>query len=144
MRRRTKLCLTHSLRTKSYKTDAEEVLCKASYDAPLTRKTRLELPKKLLLLFFDVTGSKKMILGEMINFAKKVACIQFTFYGAFIQFTLTLYGLVKSQFLDLQKHDETSEQSSFRFEKPLLGSLLRKYRIMCPLTERYLKSVNLR
>lgn len=73
----------------------------------------------MLLLLFDVTGSKKMILGEMINFAKKVACIQFTFYGAFIQFTLTLYGPVKLSFLDLQKHDatETSEQSSFRFEK---------------------------
>ena len=53
---------------------------------------RAQLPNMQLLLFFDVTGSKKMILGEMINFAKKVACIQFTFYGAFIQFTLTLYG----------------------------------------------------
>ena len=92
---------------------------KASYDAPLTRKTRLELPNMLLLLFFDVTGSKKMILGEMINFAKKVACIQFTFYGAFIQFTLTLYGPVKSPFLDLQNMMllKNSWQSSFRFEK---------------------------
>ena len=72
-----------------------------------------------LLLFFDVTGSKKMILGEMINFAKKVACIQFTFYVAFIQFTLTLYGPVKSPFLDLQNMMllKNSWQSSFRFEK---------------------------
>ena len=46
----------------------------ASYDAPLTRKTRLQELPNMLLLFFDVTGSKKMILGEMINFAKKVHC----------------------------------------------------------------------
>ena len=71
-----------------------------------------------------------MILGEMINFAKKVACIQFTFYGAFIQFTLTLYGPVKSPYLDFKYHDtaETSEHSSHRSEKIVLGSLLRKYR----------------
>ena len=91
---------------------------------------RAQLPNMQLLLFFDVTGSKKMILGEMINFAKKVACIQFTFYGAFIQFTLTLYGPVKSPFLDLQNMMllKNSWQSSFRFEKKklVLGSLLQK------------------
>ena len=52
-----------------------------------------------------------MILGEMINFAKKVACIQFTFYGAFIQFTLTLHGPVKSPFL-LQKYQTKLSCSS--------------------------------
>ena len=104
--------MTHfTLRVKSYKTDAKEVSYESSYDASLTRKTRLQELPNMLLLFFDVTSSKKMILGEIINFAKKVACIHFTFYGAFIQFTLTLYRPVKSPFLDLQKHDatETSE-----------------------------------
>ena len=36
-------CLTHlSMRTKSYKTDAKQVLHEALYEAPLTRKTRLK------------------------------------------------------------------------------------------------------
>ena len=42
----------------------------------------------MLLLFFDVTGSKKMILGEMINFAREnLARIQILLFAPFIQFT---------------------------------------------------------
>ena len=37
--------MTHlSLRAKSNKTDGNEALYEASYEAPLTRKTRLKLP----------------------------------------------------------------------------------------------------
>ena len=67
MKLRTRLslhwfCFTHlSLRAKSYKTDAKEVSYEALYEAPLTRKTRLEQKTDYVLVVQEALSKYSVV-----------------------------------------------------------------------------------